>query len=144
MKKMISLRAEAVKLTWWHVQTALWPICQTQCDGTTAPLPVSFQSPRWRYIIILLPRNNRASWTLSQVYGSVKGISHWKKGQLQCRGSHQNEAMHYWVHDVLVENRIWAKSQNLSSSLKGVHKDNLLQPGIQTIEKAEAKSQRQC
>lgn len=81
---------------------------------------------------------------LSQVYGSVKGISHWKKGQLQCRGSHLNEAMHYRVHDVLAENRTWAKSQNLSSSLKGVHKDNLLQPGIQTIEKAEARSQIQC
>lgn len=81
---------------------------------------------------------------LSQVYGSVKGITHWKKGQLQCRGSHLNEAMHYRVHDVLAENRTWAKSQNLSSSLKGVHKDNLLQPGIQTIEKAEATSQRQC
>lgn len=51
-----------------------------------------------------------------------------KKGQLQCRGSHLNEAMHYWVNDLTVENKTWAKS-----SLKGAHKDDLLQSGNRQV-----------
>lgn len=109
MKKMLSLRAEAVVLTWQHLLKVLWPVWQMLCDGTTAPVTVSFHSLRWCHTIILLPRNKKASWVLIQLNGSRNGIFRWKKGQLQCKWSYLNEAMHYWVNDLLVENRTWAK-----------------------------------
>lgn len=93
MKKMISLRAEAVM----HMWTVLWPIWQMWCGGTTAPMTVSFQSLRQHHKIILLPRNKRASWMLIQLNGSRKGTSHWKKGQLQYRAIWIRQCITGWM-----------------------------------------------